>query len=99
MVNLPASNKRAILESPKDVVEMPLSMMGVGAVLRIKVGSQKWGWFSVAFQLLVGYVLALNAFQIGSLVVTGSFGVWTVITILVDLFALWMILRPSRRVD
>ena len=37
MVNLPASNKRAILESPKDVVEMPLSMMGVGAVLRIKV--------------------------------------------------------------
>ena len=36
MVNLPASNKRAILESPKDVVEMPLSMMGVGAVLRIK---------------------------------------------------------------
>ena len=37
MVNLPASNKRAVLESPKDVVEMPLSMMGVGAVLRIKV--------------------------------------------------------------
>ena len=37
MVNLPASNKRAILESPKDVVEMPLSMMGVGAVLRIKM--------------------------------------------------------------
>ena len=64
-----------------------------------EMGSQKWGWFSVAFQLLVGYVLALNAFQIGSLVVTGSFGVWTVITILVDLFALWMILRPSRRVD
>ena len=37
MVNLPASNKRAVLESPKDVVEMPLSMMGVGAVLRIKM--------------------------------------------------------------
>lgn len=37
MVNLSASNKRAILESPKNVVEMPLSMMGVGAVLRIKM--------------------------------------------------------------
>ena len=37
MVNLPASNKRAVLKSPKDVVEMPLSMMGVGAVLRIKM--------------------------------------------------------------
>lgn len=37
MANLPASNKRAILESPRDVVEMPLSMMGVGAVLRIKM--------------------------------------------------------------
>ena len=64
-----------------------------------EMGSQKWGWFAVAFQLFVGYVLALNAFQVGALIVTGAWGVWTVITILVDLFALWMILRPSRRVD
>lgn len=64
-----------------------------------EMGSQKWGWFAVGFQLFVGYVLALNAFQIGSLIVTGSFGVWTAITILLDLFTLWMIFRPSKKVN
>ena len=62
-----------------------------------EMGSQKWGWFAVAFQLFVGYVLALNAFQVGALIVTGAWGVWTVITILVDLFVLWMIFRPAKK--
>ena len=62
-----------------------------------EMGSQKWGWFAVAFQLFVGYVLALNAFQVGALIVTGAWGVWTVITLLVDLFVLWMIFRPAKK--
>ena len=64
-----------------------------------EMGAQKWGWFAVGFQLFVGYLLALNAFQIGALIVAGSFGVWTAITILVDLFALWMIVRPAKKVN
>ena len=62
-----------------------------------EMGSQKWGWFAVGFQLFVGYVLALNAFQLGSLIVTGAWGVWTVLTLAVDLFVLWMIVRPAKK--
>ena len=60
-----------------------------------EMGAKKWGWFAVAFQLFVGYVLALNAYQIGALAVTGSFGLWTALTLLLDAFALWMVLRPA----
>ncbi|MGN0852606.1 MAG: ferrous iron transporter B [Kiritimatiellia bacterium] len=62
-----------------------------------EMGAPKWGWFAVTFQLFVGYVLALNAFQIGSLIVAGSFGVWTALTVLVDLFVVWMVVRPARK--
>ena len=60
-----------------------------------EMGAKRWGWFAVGFQLFVGYVLALNAYQLGTLFVAGSFGFWTVLTILVDAFALWMVFRPA----
>ena len=60
-----------------------------------EMGSSKWGWFAVGFQLFVGYVLALNAYQLGALLVAGSFGFWTVVALALDLFVLWAIFRPA----
>ena len=75
---------------------VPPCMVAIAVTFR-EMGSKAWGWFAVAFQLFVGYTLALSVYQIGMLVADGGFGVWTVVAILVDLWCLWMIVRPGRR--
>ena len=77
---------------------VPPCMVAVAVTFR-EMGAKKWGWFAVAFQLFVGYVLALNAYQLGVLFAGGGFGVWTAAAILVDLWCLWMIFRPARGVN
>ncbi len=76
---------------------VPPCMVAIAVTFR-EMGSAKWGWFAVAFQLFVGYMLAMSVYQIGMLVAGGVFGLWTVVAILVDLWCLWMIFRPAREV-
>ena len=75
---------------------VPPCMVAVAVTFR-EMGSKKWGWFAVAFQLFVGYVIALNAYRLGVFFAGGGFGFWTAVAILVDVFCLWMIFRPERR--
>lgn len=56
--------------------------------------SRAWGWFAVGFQFFVGYVLALNAYQFGRLAGSGTWGAWTVVAALVDVWVAWMVFRP-----
>ena len=77
---------------------VPPCMVAIAVTFR-EMGSKKWGWFAVAFQLFVGYVLAMSAYQIGTFVAGGGFGFWTAVTILVDLWCLWMVVRPGRKVE
>jgi ferrous iron transport protein B len=62
------------------------------------MGSAKWGWIAVAFQMFVGYTIALSCYQLGILIAGGGFGFWTAVAILVDLYCLWAIFRPARKV-
>ena len=75
---------------------VPPCMVAIAVTFR-EMGSAKWGWLAIAFQLFVGYTLALSVYQIGMLVAGGVFGVWTAVAILVDLWCLWMIFRPARK--
>ena len=75
---------------------VPPCMVAIAVTFR-EMGSKAWGWFAVAFQLFVGYVLALSVYQIGMLISGGGFGVGTAAAILLDLFCLWAIFRPARR--
>ena len=73
---------------------VPPCMVAIATTFR-EMGSQKWGWFAMGFQLAVGYVIALSSYQIGLLVCGGGFGFWTAVTLVVDAFALWAIFRPA----
>ena len=73
---------------------VPPCMVAIAVTFR-EMRSRKWGWFAIGFQLFVGYVLAMSVYRIGLLVAAGSFGVWTAVAILVDLWCLWMILRRA----
>ena len=75
---------------------VPPCMVAIAVTFR-EMGSKAWGWLAVAFQLFVGYALALSVYQIGMLVAGGGFGVWTAVAMLVDLFCLWMVVRPARK--
>ena len=77
---------------------VPPCMVAVAVTFR-EMGAAKWGWFAVGFQLLVGYTLALSAYQLGVLIAGGGFGVWTAIALLLDYWFLWMIFRPARKVN
>ena len=75
---------------------VPPCMVAIAVTFR-EMGSQKWGWFAVGFQLFVGYALALSVYRIGVLIAGGGFGIWTALAIAVDLFCLWAIFRPARK--
>ena len=72
---------------------IPPCLVAIAVTFR-EMGSKAWGWFALAFQLFVGYMIALNAYQFGCLAISGTFGVWTAVAILVDIFILWAIFRP-----
>ena len=73
---------------------VPPCMVAIAVTFR-EMGSQKWGWFAIGFQLFVGYVLALSVYRIGVLFAGGGFGIWTAVAILVDLWCIWMIVRKG----
>ena len=75
---------------------VPPCMVAIAVTFR-EMGSQKWGWFAVGFQLFVGYVLALSVYRIGVLVAGGGFGIWTALAFALDAFCLWAIFRPARK--
>ncbi len=75
---------------------IPPCMVAIAVTFR-EMGSKVWGWFAIAFQLFVGYVLAMSIYQFGLLANGGGFGLWTAVAILADLFCLWAVLRPVKK--
>ncbi|MBR4476681.1 MAG: ferrous iron transporter B [Kiritimatiellae bacterium] len=75
---------------------IPPCMVAIAVTFR-EMGSKKWGWIAVAFQLFVGYTLAMSVYQLGMLFAGGGFGFWTAVAILVDAFCLWAVFRPAAR--
>ena len=75
---------------------VPPCMVAIAVTFR-EMGSRKWGWFAVGFQMFVGYVLALNAYRLGVLFAGGGFSVWTAVAILLDVFCLWAIFRKESK--
>ena len=90
----PANYKAAALSFMLFNLFIPPCLVAIAVTFR-EMGSKAWGWFAMAFQLFVGYVVALNAYQFGRLAISGVFGVWTAVAIIVDVFALWAIFRPA----
>ena len=73
---------------------IPPCLVAIAVTFR-ELGSKRWGCLALAFQLFVGYALALNAYQWGRLAISGEWGFWTVLAALVDVFVLWAIFRPQ----
>ena len=64
-------------------------------------GNKKWGFITFGYQMLVGYVLALITFQIGSLITGTPFGPGAIncvpVAIGLIVFIIFMVFRPVRK--
>lgn len=67
----------------------------MGAIKR-EMNNIKWFWFAIGYQTLLAYVVSLCVFQIGTWITAGSFGIGTVVALLLVLGFTYLLLRPYR---
>lgn len=58
-------------------------------------GSAKWGWITMGFQMLVGYLIAFCTYQIGMVLTGASVTISAIIAFVVVAFVLFMLFRPN----
>ncbi len=71
----------------------------MGAIKR-EMNSAKWFWFAIGYQCGLAYVVSLIIFQLYGLV-TGeaSFGIFTIVAILLLVGMIYMIVRPAKKAE
>lgn len=67
----------------------------MGAIKR-EMNSAKWFWFAIGYQCILAYIVGLCIFQIGTLIIEGTFGVGTVVAFLFVLLFLYLLFRPYK---
>lgn len=68
----------------------------IGAIKR-EMNNAKWFWFAIGYQTIFAYLVSLCIFQIGSLVLTGSFAIGTFLAILVIIAFIYLLVRPDQK--
>ena len=67
----------------------------MGAIKR-EMNNIRWFWFAIGYQCLLAYVAALIIFQIGTWVTVGTFGLGTVVALILVVGFLWLLFRPNK---
>lgn len=65
------------------------------ATMAQQMQSKKWFWFAIIFQNLFAYVVCLIVYQLGSVLTGGTFGVWTIIALILLAVLLFLLFRPD----
>ncbi|MCI9617127.1 MAG: ferrous iron transport protein B [Eubacterium sp.] len=69
----------------------------MGAIKR-EMNNAKWFWFAIGYQCLLAYVIGMIIYQTGMLATGATFGVWTVVALLLMLGLLYLLFRPAKKV-
>ena len=68
----------------------------MGAIKREMGGFNKWFWAAIGWECAWAYALALIIFQLGALLVTGAFSLWTLVALVLLGLLVWgLFRRPS----
>ncbi len=68
----------------------------MGAIKR-EMNNIRWFWFAIGYQCVFAYVVALMIYQFGSLIITGTFGIGTIVAAALLIALLYLLFRPTRR--
>lgn len=73
----------------------PPCVAAIGTIMR-EMGSKFWGWFAVLYQMVLGYVLAMITYQLGSWLFYGAaFGIGQILSIVCIVVMIYFIVRPA----
>lgn len=70
----------------------------MGAIKR-EMNNAKWFWFAILYQCGIAYIISLCIYQIGSLIISGTFGIGTVVAFILVIGFLYMLFRPYKKSD
>ncbi|MCI6191239.1 MAG: ferrous iron transport protein B [Clostridium sp.] len=70
----------------------------IGAIKR-EMNNSKWTTFAITYQCVFAYVIALIIYQIGNLIVNGTFGFGTVVAILLIIGLIYLLVRKPKVSD
>ena len=59
------------------------------------MGSAKWTWIAIGYQCLFAYVISLLIYQLGSWLLTGVFGLGTIVAVILLAALVYLLLRPN----
>lgn len=65
------------------------------SAIRREMGSGKWTWIAIGYQCLFAYVVSLIIYQIGNLLLGGTFGLGTVVGIILLAAIVYLMVRPN----
>jgi len=68
----------------------------MGAIRR-EMNNRKWFWFAIGYQTGLAYAAALCIYQIGTLVMTGAFGIGTFAAFAILVGFLFLLFRPYKQ--
>lgn len=67
----------------------------MGAIKR-EMNNRKWFFIAIGYQTLLAYVVALCIYQIGSLIIYGTFGIGTVVAFALVIACIYLLVRPYK---
>lgn len=67
----------------------------MGAIKR-EMNNTGWFWFAIGYQTILAYVVSLCIYQIGTLITTGAFGIFTVVAFLLVIGFIYLLFRPYK---
>jgi ferrous iron transport protein B len=70
----------------------------MGAIKR-EMNNAKWFWFAIGYQTGLAYLVALCVYQIGTLVITGTFGIGTVVAFVIVAAYIYLLFRPHKETN
>lgn len=67
----------------------------IGAIKR-EMNNGKWTAFAIAYQCIFAYVIALMIYQLGNLLMSGIFGLGTIVAIVCLIIMIYLLVRPAQ---
>jgi ferrous iron transport protein B len=66
----------------------------MGAIKR-EMNNSKWFWFAIGYQTILAYAVALCVYQIGTMITTGTFGFFTIVSFALIVGFVYLLVRQS----
>lgn len=67
----------------------------MGAIKR-EMNNIRWFWFAIGYQTFLAYVVSLCVYQIGNVIAGGSFGLGTLVAVLLVIGFIYLLVRPFK---